>query len=160
MSEQTVTNDEILASDATLTEAEIADLRCLAGMIIPPSAKYGVPGADDDIIFADIVASLGRDADRVRTALASLRTLAGGSFAALDVTRRAEVAAKLRAEGGAAIGVLTRIVLLCYYRDDRVMVSLGLEARPPFPKGHELEQGDWSLLDPVRARKPFWRPVV
>ena len=69
------------------------------------------------------------------------------------------MAARLRAEGGAAVGVLTRIVLLCYYRDDRVMVSLGLEPRPPFPKGHEIEQGDWSLLDPVRARKPFWRPV-
>ena len=38
--------------------------------------------------------------------------------------------------------------MLCYYRDDRVMVSLGLEARPPFPKGHVLEQGDWSLLRP------------
>jgi hypothetical protein len=153
MSEQTLTSDE------TLAEAETADLRCLAGMIIPRSAKYGVPGADDDTIFADIVASVGRDADHVRTALASLRTRAGGSFAALDVVRRAEVAAKLRAEGGAAIGVLTRIVLLCYYRDDRVMISLGLEARPPFPKGHGLEQGDWSLLDPVRARKPFWRHV-
>ena len=80
-------------------------------------------------------------------------------FAALDAARRSEVAAKLRAEGGAPVGVLTRIVLLCYYRDDRVMVSLGLEARPPFPKGHVLEQGDWSLLDPVRARKPFWRPA-
>ena len=53
--------------------------------------------------------------------------------------------------------VLTRIVLLCYYRDDRVMVSLGLEVRPPFPKGHVVEQGDWSLLDPVRSRRPFWR---
>jgi hypothetical protein len=152
MSERTLTSDE------TLGEPEIADLRSLAGMIIPPSAKYGVPGADDDTIFADIVTSVGRDADHLRAALARLRTLAGGPFAALDVTRRAEVAAKLRADG-AAVGVLTRIVLLCYYRDDRVMVSLGLEARPPFPKGHELEQGDWSLLDPVRARKPFWRPV-
>ena len=153
MSERTVTNKE------TLGEAEIADLRCLAGMIIPPSAKYGVPGADDDTIFADIVSSVGRDADHVRAPLALLRRLAGGPFAGLDVTRRAEVAAKLRADGGTVVGVLTRIVLLCYYRDDRVMVSLGLEARPPFPKGHELEQGDWSLLDPVRARKPFWRPV-
>jgi hypothetical protein len=146
-------------SEQTLTEAEIADLRCLAGMIVPPSAKYGVPGADDATIFADIVASVGQDADHVGAALAGLRTLAGGSFAALDATRRAEVAAKLRADGGAAVGVLSRIVLLCYYRDDRVMVSLGLEARPPFPRGHELEQGDWSLLDPVRARPPFWRPV-
>jgi hypothetical protein len=33
-----------------------------------------------------------------------------------------------------------------------VLRSLGLELRPPFPKGYELEQGDWSLLDPVKAR--------
>ncbi len=144
-------------NEQTLTEAEIADLRCLAGMIIPPSAKYGVPGADDDAIFADIVNSIGRDRNDVRAALATLRTLAGGRFAALDAARRGEVAAKLRADGGAPVRVLTRIVLLCYYRDDRVMLSLGLEARAPFPKGHVLEQGDWSLLDPVRARKPFWR---
>ena len=146
-------------TEQTLTEAEIADLRCLAGMIIPPSMKYDVPGADDDRIFADIVNSIGRDRDRVRTALSTLRTLAGGPFTGLDAARRAEVAATLRAEGGSPVRVLTRIVMLCYYRDDRVMVSLGLEARPPFPKGHVLEQGDWSLLDPVRARQPFWRAV-
>ena len=146
-------------SEQILTETEISDLRCLAGMIVPASEKYGVPGADDDTIFADIVNSIGRDAHTVRAALAALRTLTGGSFAALDATRRDEVAKKLRTEGGVALGVLTRVVLLCYYRDDRVMVSLGLEVRPPFPQGHVLEQCDWSLLDTVRSRKPFWRPV-
>ena len=146
-------------NETMLNEAETADLRCLAAMIIPASAKYGVPGADDDVIFADIVGSIGRDRDAVRGALGRLRTLADGPFAALNAARRAEVAEKLRSEGGSEVGVLTRLVLLCYYRDDRVMVSLGLEARAPFPKGHVLEQGDWSLLDPVRARKPFWRPV-
>ena len=146
-------------NDQTLTAAEIADLRCLAGMIIPPSAKYGVPGADDDAIFSDIVNSIGRDRDNVRAALTTLRALAGRPLAVLDAAHRDEVAAKLRAEGGAPVGVLTRVVLLCYYRDDRVMLSLGLEARAPFPKGHVLEQGDWSLLDPVRTRKPFWRPA-
>ena len=143
----------------TLTEAEIADLRCLAGMIIPLSEKYGVPGADDDTIFADIVSSIGRDHNDVVAALATLHTLAGGPFAALDAARRSAVATQLRADGGAPVRVLTRIVLLCYYRDDRVMVSLGLEVRPPFPKGHVVEQGDWSLLDPVRSRRPFWRQV-
>ncbi len=146
-------------NEQSLTEAETGDLRCLVGMIIPPNAKYGVPGADDDAIFRDIVSSIGRDRDDVGAALGTLRTLAGGPFAVLHAARRCEVAAMLRAEGGVPVGVLTRLVLLCYYRDDRVMVSLGLEARPPFPKGHELEQGDWSLLDPVRARKPFWRPA-
>ena len=142
-----------------LSDAELADLRALAGVIIPPSTKYDVPGADDATIFADIVNSVGRDADHVRAALATLGALAGGPFVALDAPRRSEVAATLRAKGGRALGVLTRIVLLCYYRDDRVMLSLGLEPRPPFPKGHVLEQGDWSLLDPVRQRQPFWRPA-
>jgi hypothetical protein len=93
----------------------------------------------------------------VRTALTTLRSLSGGPFAGLDPSRRTEVAARLRADGGPPLGVLTRIVILCYYRDERVMLSLGLEPRAPFPKGHVVEQGDWSLLDPVRARKPFWR---
>jgi hypothetical protein len=146
-------------NDQTLTQSQIADLRCLAGMIIPASAKHGVPGADDDVIFADIVNSIGRDRDHVLAALAKLQTLAGGAFGALDAARRSEVAARLRAEGGRPVSVLSRIVLLCYYRDDRVMVSLGLEVRPPFPKGHVVEQGDWSLLDPVRNRSPFWRQV-
>jgi hypothetical protein len=146
-------------TEQTLTDDEIADFRCLAGYIVPPSTKYGVPGADDATIFADIVASVGRDVASVSAALATLRRLANGPFGALDDGRRAEVAAQLRADGGTAVRVLTRLVLLCYYRDDRVLVSLGLEARPPFPVGHVIEQGDWSLLDTVRARKPFWRPA-
>ena len=143
----------------TLTASETADFRCIAAMIVPASAQYGVPGADDDLIFADILKSLGRDAEAVRAALALAARLAGGPVAVLDGAGRDALAAKLRAEGGAPVAALTRVVLLCYYRDDRVMVSLGLEPRPPFPKGHVLEQGDWSLLDPVKARKPFWRPA-
>jgi hypothetical protein len=146
-------------NEQTLNDTELADFRCLAAMIIPASTIYAVPGADDATIFADIVSSVGRDADQVRSALTRLRTLAGGSFAALDAARRMQVAVRLRAEAVTSVAVLTRIVLLCYYRDDRVMLSLGLEPRPPFPKGHEIEQGDWSLLDPVRSREPFWRPA-
>ena len=140
-----------------LSPAEARDLSALAAAIIPASTQYGVPGADDEAIFADILANLGRDLDDVRTALSRLATLGGGSFADLAAARRTDVASALRAEGGSALAALVRVVLLCYYRDDRVMRSLGQEPRPPFPKGHVVEQGDWSLLDPVRARPPIWR---
>ena len=60
--------------------------------------------------------------------------------------------AEFRATGGAAAATLVRVVLQCYYRDDRVLRSLGLELRAPFPKGYVLPDGDWSLLDPVKAR--------
>jgi hypothetical protein len=49
------------------------------------------------------------------------------------------------------------VIVGAYYRADRVLLALGHEARAPFPKGYVLEQGDWSLLDVVRGRKPFWR---
>lgn len=147
-------------SEPPLTETETADLRCIAAMIVPASTKYGVPGADDPLIFADLLKSLGRDTGAVRAALALASRLAGGPIGSLGAAARDTFAANLRAEGGAPVAAITRVVLLCYYRDDRVMLSLGLEPRPPFPKGHVLEQGDLSLLDPVRARKPFWRSAT
>jgi hypothetical protein len=116
-----------------------------------------VPGADDPAIQADIMATLGRDAGLVRESLDQLARLAGRPLASLDPGRREAVAMELRATGGAAVATLTRVVLQCYYRDDRVVRSLGLEPRPPYPKGHVLEEGDWSLLDPVRSRPPMWR---
>ena len=146
-----------MSSDSSLTPTQQDDLRAIAGLMIPASAELDVPGADDPAVQADIVATLGRDAGPVREALDELRRLAGKPLAALDPARREAVALELRAKGGAAVATLTRAILQCYYRDDRVVRSLGLEPRPPYPKGHELEDGDWSLLDPVRARPPMWR---
>ena len=142
-----------------LSAEQVRDLRALAGLIIPPSEAYDAPGADDDKIFGDILRSLERDRDDICRALAHLATLSGGAFADLEPERRAEVATAFRETGGAPLAALVRVVLLCYYRDDRVMRSLGQEPRPPFPKGHVVEQGDWSLLDPVRARPPMYRVV-
>jgi hypothetical protein len=146
-----------MSSEPALTPAERDDLRAIAGVIIPASAEYDVPGADDPAIQADILATLGRDAALVREALDHLARLAGAPFATLDPARREAVGMTLREEGGPAVATLTRVVLQCYYRDDRVVRSLGLEPRAPYPKGHVLEDGDWSLLDPVRARPSFWR---
>ena len=146
-----------MTTDSSLTPRQTDDLRTIAGMIIPPSEEFDVPGADDPTIQADILATLGRDTEPVRAALDLLARLAGAPLANLDPSRRDAVAQELRATGGETVATLTRVVLQCYYRDDRVVRSLGLEPRPPYPRGHELEQGDWSLLDPVRARPPFWR---
>jgi len=139
-------------SAETLTAAQRDDLRTIAAMIIPESAEYRVPGADDTRIQADILATLGRDTKQVAAALDHLARIAGMPLAKLDPTRREAVAKEFRANGGAPAATLVRVVLQCYYRDDRVLRSLGLELRPPFPKGHVLPDGDWSLLDPVKKR--------
>jgi hypothetical protein len=146
-----------MSADSLLTPAQRDDLRAIAAVIIPANMEFDVPGADDPAIQADIVATLGRDTGLVREALDELARLARSPLAGLDPARREAVAMELRAQGGVAVATLTRVVLQCYYRDDRVVRSLGLEPRPPYPKGHVLEDGDWSLLDPVRARAPMWR---
>ncbi|MGY4477703.1 hypothetical protein [Bradyrhizobium sp. USDA 3364] len=135
-----------------LTTAQRADLRIVAAMIVPASDEYKVPGADDAAIQADMLATLGRDTALVAQALDHLADLAGQPLPELDEARRDAVAQEFRARGGAAAATLVRVVLQCYYRDDRVLRSLGLELRAPFPKGHVLPAGDWSLLDPVKAR--------
>jgi hypothetical protein len=146
-------------SGSELTPAELRDLHRLAGFMVPSSADYRVPGADDAAIFADIVGSLGRDRNDVRKALAMLREIAGGDFAAIDEARAETTAMALLRRQGPEITALGRAVLQCYYRDDRVIRSLALEPGPPFPKGRTVEQGDWSLLDAVRNRPPMWRDV-
>ena len=148
-----------MSADTQLAPRQRDDLRVIAAAMIPASAEFAVPGADDPMIQADIVATLGRDTAPVREALDALAGLAGQPLASLDPIRQRAVVMEFRARGGPAAATLSRVILQCYYRDDRVVRSLGLEPRPPYPKGHELEAGDWSLLDPIRARPPMWRRV-
>jgi hypothetical protein len=63
---------------------------------VPASAEFGVPGAGDDAVFADIVRSLGRDRVAVRAALAAVREIAAG----LDDTK-AEAPQQRRSPGEA-----------------------------------------------------------
>lgn len=139
-------------TDTGLTSQESSDLRRVAGLMVPASTEYKVPGADDPKILADIEKSIGRDMTEMKNALA---VLAG--IAEMDDATAMAAAEAFRSKGGAQVAAVERCVLQCYYRDDRVVISLGLEARPPFPLGHTLEQGNWSLLDPVRKRPKMWR---
>lgn len=127
----------------TLTPAECATLREAAGLMIPADPSLGMPAANDPLILTDIEKSIGRDLAPVRQALA-------GFAPGRDIN-------DWYASGGLATRALGRVVLAAYYRDDRVLRALGHEARAPFPKGYVVEQGDWSLVDAVRARAPFWR---
>ncbi len=142
-----------------LTEPERRTLRCAVALMIPASAKHDLPGADDETIFADIVRSLGRDARAVREALALLDALGAAPLDSLSAPQQMAVVQRLRQEHALLCHTLANVTTRCYYRDERTMLSLGMQARPPFPLGFSVEEGDWSLLDPVRQRPPLYRPV-
>jgi hypothetical protein len=148
---------QVAADEAGFSEAEVRALREVAGTMIPADAAFGVPGADDPAILADIVKSVGRDLPMVRQALAEIAARAPDGFGGLDQAKREALVNEYYEGGGGAAAALGRVIVGAYYRDDRVLLSLKHEARAPFPKGYALEQGDWSLLDAVRHRPPFWR---
>jgi hypothetical protein len=140
-----------------MSTRELNDLRRLAGFMVPADVAYGVPGADDEIIFKDIILSLGRDTQAARAALQMLREIAGGDLSSLDAEQAETAMQTLLSRDDPIVKALGRAVLQCYYRDDRVLHGLGIEPVAPFPKGRLLEQGDWSLLDAVRGRPQMWR---
>lgn len=143
--------------NAALTPHEIRALRAVAGLMIPASVAHGVPGADDEAIVADMAATVDRDLAGVRAVLAWLDAAAGGDFAGGAGSVRLEACERMRREAPEHAAVLVAVVTRCYYRDDRVVRSLGLPVRAPFPLGFEVAQGDYSLTDPVRARGRIWR---
>lgn len=138
-----------------LTDAELADLRAIAGAMIPASEAHGVPGADDDQIFAEMLRHAGGADGTFRTLIQSLGEPAG----TLARVNRTALERRLAAQAAPETAAVYALVLMHYYRDDRVMAALGLEPRPPFPLGHPLEDADPALLDPVKSRAPFWRPA-
>lgn len=145
---------------ARLSASEQECLRLIVGHMIPASERHGVPGADDPAIFADMLGSIQRDHNALVTTMNAVDTAAGGSLAALSFEQQAALLARLRSESPGMFGVVEAVASRAYYRDDRVLKSIGVEVRPPFPKGYEIDQGDWSLLDPVRQRGTIYRDTV
>ena len=143
------------------TADEKRALAVLTGMIVPASDKYGVPGADDPAIVEDILSDAARQPARLSATMETLDTLAreahGAAFADLDAGQRNVVVEAFREAHGPDADYVASLTVTAYYRDDRILQSLGMELRPPHPQGYDVGQGDWSLLDPVRGREPFFR---
>jgi hypothetical protein len=153
-------SDLISSSNEPLGEAGQAILRALAGAIIPASEEHGVPGADDEAIFADLLTSAGPTMQFIAEHLGILEDLAGEhGFLNVSAEERVALAEQFRVAHPEAAALIVSLICQVYYRDPRVLDSLGTPSRPPFPEGYEVAQGDWTLLDPVRARGPIYRPV-
>ena len=153
--------DDMIASDNPLDADETATLRYIVGSMIPASNAYDVPGADDPLIFDDILSVVKANADLVAGGIKIANEIAvsrhGDAVVNLGDDDCESVMQELARSSASAVRYLMTLTAQCYYRDDRVMKSLGMEARPPFPDGHEVAPGDLSLLDPVRKRGPIWR---
>lgn len=145
------------------SDAERRVVAALAAMVIPASAEHGVPGANDPAIVDNILADASRRPEQLRAALQALEAVAQAKlntpFADLADDQRDTVTNAFRGAHEGHANLVANLTVQGYYRDDRVMRSIGIDPRPPHPLGYEVEQGDWSLLEPVQGRAPFYRPA-
>ena len=151
-------------TETLFSDNEVRALEIIVDMIIPASAEHELPSASDPVIFADILSAANAHHDLVTAALSTLDRVAydsqGRGFLAVDQGLRDAIVAAFRQAHPNEADLLATITVTCYYRDDRVMHSNGMEARAPHPAGFTVEEGDWSLLDPVRNRPEFYRKAT
>ena len=147
----------IIASDQVYSKAEIETLALLMETVIPSSGDGRFPAASASAIFEDFVASSEQYRELIITALQLLNEISGSDYQALSVSARLEDTQKFYSIRSAPVSTLLSLVAQCYYRDDRVLKVIGLEPRAPHPKGFEVEQGDWGLLEPVKKRGKIYR---
>ena len=154
---------DTIATDNPFNDDEQHTLLAIVGAVIPASRAHGVPGADDPHIAADILATARPYYATVAQALKQIESIAArhhdAAYPDLDVATRAKLASDLSRSRFAGLGTLVTITTQCYYRDNRVMRSLGMEPRSPYPDGFDIPQGDWSLLEPVKRRGKIYKDV-
>ena len=133
--------------------------------IIPPSADGSFPGAGELGVGERIEERLAQQPEFggiVEQGLASIGRLAErrspSGFLGLAGSERAALLREVEAAEPAFFGALVMSTYFGYYTDPRITDRLGVR-NPPQPDGYDLEPGDLSLLDPVRARPKLWRDV-
>ena len=158
-----MTDDALITSDISLSNDDRETFQTFVGKVIPASDEYKIPGADDPSIFAEILAASQSSASSITDGLKIINANAekryGESFNTLMEEQQSELLDDLQNATVPAIRTIVSIAAQCYYRDDRVMESLGMEIRSPYPGGFEVEQGDWSLLDAVKEKDKLYRDV-
>ena len=133
---------DLISSDAPFNAEQQAALKAIVGYMIPAGSNR--PAASEEAIFMDILGTLKDQPEVVRQVL--------------EIYQNTDLKG-LSQMRSPAVSALVSVTVQCYYRDTQVLQSLTAEARPPHPQGYEVAQGDFSLLDPVRARGPIYRRV-
>lgn len=146
-------NKIALGEDLERTLASVLD------EIIPPSTHLGLPGAAEIGLIRYITQAVPKVPElwsMIAQGLAELDDLAvtrhGRRFTDLS---RPERVALLNEQS--FVLALSLHAYVGYYQHPSVVTALGLEPRPPHPKGYQMAPNDFTLLDAVRRRPKMYR---
>lgn len=147
--------------ERSLPEAAARTLDAVLDCVIPPSDDGRLPGAGALGLGAHVEAGFGDGVAGLLPAFAALDARAAdlglAGFADLAPGMRMQVVAAYAAEDPGFLPGLVFHTYAGYYQNPVVQIALGLEGRPPHPKGYTMGADDPGLLDPVRARPALYR---
>jgi len=153
----------VSAKTASFSAAQTDALDVLMDLLIPASRDGRMPAAKNLALYADVSDLPATDRTLFESGLAEIEARSlkrhGVGFAHLDAGDEKALIDALRSEGAPFIRCFMTQTVGRYLAHERVMPLIGLEARPPWPKGNTVAQGDWSLIDVVRNRPKIYRMV-
>ena len=137
-----------------LDEEQNRTLTSLLNLIIPASEDGKMPGANDvvDFSFINNENLLSLIKEGLIRIIDESNNQYGQEFSALSVAEQLEIVNGLKRKLFRFFTDLTTQVVQYYYQHDDILKAIGLDARPPFPKGYDVEEGDILLLEPVFLR--------
>lgn len=142
-----------------LNEEEDRTMIALLNLIIPPSDDGRMPGAAD-VGFHSYFRKKNL-VSWIREGLLSIGVEShnkfGQEFSALSGSKQTQLIDGLRRRHFRFFNQLATEVMQCYYQHEHVLKTIGLEVRPPFPLGYLVEDGDFTLLEPVYERGKIYR---
>ncbi len=138
-------------------------LNAIFDRLIP--AQGHMPGAGQAGVAEHLDAIAGGSARLARLFAAGLRSIEsaaatrGSSFAEMTGDQQDEILRSVESNKSAFFETLLMHTYNGYYSNPQVVEALGLEPRPPQPRGHNVEFGDFSSLETVVARGQAYREV-
>jgi len=141
------------------SESQVRVLAAVLDELIPPRSDGRLPGAGALGVARAVEAALQGTPPLLGMIADGLSALAEKGFADRSPAERCVLLDELASGEHAFPPMLILQTYIGYYQHPRVVVALGLEARPPHPQGYAMAPDDPTLLDPVRRRPSLWRTV-
>jgi hypothetical protein len=124
----------------------------------------GLPGAGDVgvVKYLDCSGGASLPLRRILTDLLSAieaisQTDYAASFGSLSIDRKTGVLQQIESANGPGFTELLRRTYAGYYSEPIVLDALGIDARPPQPRGYSLAPFDTAILERVRKRDQAYR---
>ena len=131
--------------------------------LIPPTSEMPGAGQSGTSDYLDVV--VGESPRLARLFAAGLRSIEvaavrrGSSFTEMSSDQQDDVLRHIEASKSAFFELLLMHSYNGYYSNPEVVEALGLEPRPPQPRGHEVAFGDFGSLEAVQSRGQAYRDV-